>query len=266
MEIKKDGIDGGNGFDWGKTSADYAEYRDIYPQEFFHRIAERGLCVSGQSVLDVGTGTGVLPRGMYRYGACFTGIDIDDSQIRHARSLAARLGQSTDYITSSVEEADFPDKSFDVITACQCFIYFDYSKAAPVMSRLLKDNGRLVFLWMAWLPFEDGIAMESENLILKHNPRWTGCRARICPIELPDIVYRFFDKEFSEEYRLPVHFTRDSWHGRVKACRGTGASMPPEVLARWEEEHKAFLAAQPEEFDIAHYAAVLILRKKTPVI
>ena len=29
--IKKAEIDNGRGFDWGRTSQDYAKYRDIYP-------------------------------------------------------------------------------------------------------------------------------------------------------------------------------------------------------------------------------------------
>lgn len=60
-------IDGRKAFDWGKTSEDYAKFRDIYPQEFYDRITNRGLCVSGQNVLDVGTGTGVLPRNLMFY-------------------------------------------------------------------------------------------------------------------------------------------------------------------------------------------------------
>lgn len=31
-------IDQGKDFDWGKTSKDYAKYRDIYPQEFYDNI------------------------------------------------------------------------------------------------------------------------------------------------------------------------------------------------------------------------------------
>ena len=52
-------IDNGKGFDWGRTSEDYAKYRDIYPKEFYDRILSRGVCVNGQKVLDIGTGTGV---------------------------------------------------------------------------------------------------------------------------------------------------------------------------------------------------------------
>ena len=50
--MKKNNIDGGNAFDWGKTSKDYAKYRDIYPNEFYKRIVDLGLCVKGQNVLD----------------------------------------------------------------------------------------------------------------------------------------------------------------------------------------------------------------------
>jgi len=56
-------IDKGKPFDWGKTSDDYAKYRDIYPQEFYEYILNLGLCKDGQKVLDIGTGTGVIRGG-----------------------------------------------------------------------------------------------------------------------------------------------------------------------------------------------------------
>ena len=68
VKITNKNIDAGNAFDWGRTSKDYAKYRDIYPSVFYEKIAERGLCVANQRVLDLGTGTGVLPRNMYTYG------------------------------------------------------------------------------------------------------------------------------------------------------------------------------------------------------
>ena len=46
MSITNRTIDGGKAFDWGKTSEDYAKYRDIYPQEN-HRpqiMCERSKC------------------------------------------------------------------------------------------------------------------------------------------------------------------------------------------------------------------------------
>ena len=51
MNIQKSDIDGGKPFDWGKTSADYARFRDIYPAEFYEALTSRGLCTAGQQVL-----------------------------------------------------------------------------------------------------------------------------------------------------------------------------------------------------------------------
>ncbi len=39
MRITNRDIDGGKPFDWGKTSLDYAKFRDIYPKEFYQNIA-----------------------------------------------------------------------------------------------------------------------------------------------------------------------------------------------------------------------------------
>ena len=76
MNIVVGNIVRGKPFDWGRTSQDYAKYRDIYPPEFYEKLVKLRLCTDGQRVLDLGTGTGVLPRNMYRYGAKWTGIDI----------------------------------------------------------------------------------------------------------------------------------------------------------------------------------------------
>lgn len=81
MEITNKNIDSGKPFDWGKTSLDYAKFRDIYPKKFYQKIIDRQLCFSGQSVLDIGTGTGVLPKNMYPYGAKWTAADISENQI-----------------------------------------------------------------------------------------------------------------------------------------------------------------------------------------
>lgn len=98
---------------------------------------------------------------------------------------------------------------------------------------MLKSNGRLLVLCMEWLPFEDKIAGMSEELV--HH----------------------------EEWKLKVHFTRESWNGRMKACRGIGASLTPEEIENWELEHLRMLRENaPEEFDVLHFAAMAELRKK----
>ena len=263
MEIINKNIDGGKAFDWGKTSSDYAKYRDIYPPLFFQRVADRGLCVKGQRTLDLGTGTGVVPRNMYRYGAEWVGSDISENQIAQAKILAENSGMKIDFIVSSAEDIDFPDESFDVITACQCFFYFDYDRVIPRLARLLKKGGRLVILFMAWLPDEDAVAGESEKLVLRYNPDWTGGGYTRKPVFVPEIAGEFFDTEAVEGYDIMVPFTRETWNGRMKACRGIGASLDPEEIEKWEKEHMELLERiAPPSFEVLHHAAMTILRKK----
>ena len=260
MNTVKQNIDGGKAFDWGKTSKDYAKFRDIYPQEFYNKIIERKLCVDGQTVLDIGTGTGVLPRNMYRYGAKWIATDISEKQIEQAVLLSK--GMNIDYYAMPAEDLQFPDSSFDVITACQCFWYFDHERIVPNMYRMLKPNGRILFLSMAWLPFEDRIANASEALVLKYSPDWSGARETIQPIFIPECYKEKFELVYHEEYHINVHFTRESWNGRMKACRGVGASLTEEEINAWEQEHIKLLSEiAPDEFDILHYAAIAELKK-----
>ena len=263
MAIKDSRIDAGKAFDFGKTSEDYAKYRDIYPEEFYKKIVDRGLCVKGQSVLDIGTGTGVLPRNMYKYGAKWTGTDISPEQIEQAKELAETENMQIDFRSVSTEQIDFAKDSFDVITACQCFWYFDHDKVVPKLAELLKKEGKLLILYMAWLPYEDEIAGKSEELILQYSPDWSGAGETKQPISVPDIVNEYFVMDDHEEYYLKVPFSKELWHGRMKSCRGVGASLSDEQLKMWDKEHRELLdRIAPEEFEVLHYAALLVLKKR----
>lgn len=261
--ITVNGIDNGKEFDFGRTSADYSRYRDIYPQEFYQKIADRGLCIKGQKVLDLGTGTGVLPRNMYSYGAEWTGTDISENQISEARRMAEECGMNIDFRAVSTENIDFPDETFDVVTACQCIWYFDQKKLGPQLKRIMKKDGSFLVLYMAWLPFEDKTAGKSEEIILKYNPSWTGCGEKRKPLWISDELQETFDIVYHDEYDIMVPFTRESWHGRMRTCRGVGGSMDAETLKKWDAEHmQMLLESTHEQFNILHYAAIAQLKIK----
>ena len=261
MIIKDKAIDGGKEFDWGRVSTEYAKYRDVYPHEFYQRILDLGLCKAGQKVLDIGTGTGVLPRNLFKYGAEWVGTDISVEQIQQAIFLSEGMG--IDYYATATENIDFPSETFDVITACQCFWYFDHNKVMPNLYRMLKHNGKLLVLYMAWLPYEDEIARKSEDIVLKYSPQWSGAGEKMHPIQIPDCYNLKFDIVHHEEYFLNVHFSRETWNGRMKACRGVGASLSKDELKEWEAEHMKMLSeTAPEEFDVKHYAALAELQAR----
>lgn len=142
-------IDNGKPFDWGKASLDYAKYRDIYPQEFYQKILDRKLCIKGQSILDIGTGTGVIPRNMYQYGAKWTGTDISENQIEQAKKLSKDM--DIEYYAVATENIDFSEDSFDVITACQCFFILTMKKLCQSFTAYLnKTEESLFYIWRGY--------------------------------------------------------------------------------------------------------------------
>lgn len=256
-------IDSGKAFDWGKTSEDYAKYRDIYPEEYYKAIASYGLGVKGQKCLDIGTGTGVIPRNMYKYGAEWTGCDISENQIIMAEKLSEKEGMNIKYFPQATEDLNFPPESFDLITAAQCFMYFRRETALPKIAGLLKKGGIFLVLYMAWLPDKSEITKMSLESVKKANPSWNGGQTFERPLDFNDYTYSIFDMAFHKEFYVDVPFTRESWNGRVKACRGIGASLSPEEIDVWEKEHMSMLERiMPAETKIPHFVQMAGLKVK----
>ncbi len=187
-----------------------------------------------------------------------TSMGQRENQIEQAKSLSKDM--DIEFHVVSTEDINFSDNSFDVITASQCFWYFDHETVAPKFYRMLKQ-GEAFLAYMAWLPFEDEIAEASEKLVLKYNPNWSGAGETKHPIDIPDCYKANFEPAYQEEFTLRIPFNRESWNGRRKACRGIGASLTEKEISMWEQEHMALLEQiAPNEFDILHYAAIAELK------
>ena len=61
--------DGPREIDWGKTLGDSSDFRPGPPMSFYERLPAFGIGLKGQSILDLGTGTGVLARQFARQKA-----------------------------------------------------------------------------------------------------------------------------------------------------------------------------------------------------
>lgn len=244
--IQQNDIDHGKAFDFGKTSAAYAAYRDIYPPALYDRLRAFGVAADGTAWLDLGTGTGVLPKNLYNPKARITGVDIAAEQIAFAKKEAAEHGWEIQYLVAPAESTGLPERSFDTVTAAQCFWYFDREKMRTELKRLLKPGGRFIKIVMDW-ELSDPIAAQSIGLVQAMNPQWTGGKG----VGL-DIYDDLFPGRQTETFYADLPFTREQWHGRMCACRGTLASMDEETFRAWETAHLRFLQTQPERFTVRH--------------
>lgn len=256
--------DGGRLIEWGRTSADYAEHRPNYPDEFYQRLAERGIGIPGQAILDLGTGVGFLAQRFAEQGANVVGIDVDAGQLAVAEQRAAAANVKVEYRVAPAEETGLAASSFDVVTASQCWLYFDKERACREVIRLLRPGGRLMTCHFCWLPLVDETTRLTEQLVLKFNPNWTGGGFDgNVPRELRWAKPYFVDDGFFV-FDADIPFTRESWRGRFRACRGVGASLSPEEVAAFDAELAALLEEiVPPAFTVVHRIDCHILRSAT---
>ncbi len=240
------GVDSGKAFDFGRTSEVYAKYRDIYPPELYQNLYALGVGRIGTSWLDLGTGTGVLPLNLYMYGAKIAGTDISAAQISAAEAAAAEKDANIRFLVSSAESLPFADGAFDCVTAAQCFWYFERNKAIAEIRRVLRPNGLFVKVYLTY-SLKDPVARRSYQLTKRLNPAWssgsTGYR---------DVYDHPFPGGKVQVMDCDLPFTRETWHGRMCACRGTLASMDERTFALWDARHRKMLETCPETFTVRH--------------
>jgi SAM-dependent methyltransferase len=246
-------VDGGNVIDWGKISGDYSQFRAGPPPSFYARLAALGVGLPQQVILDLGTGTGVLARQFARQGATVTGIDISEPQIAAARQLAAAENLPLEFLVGQAESLPWQRAAFDVATANQCWLYFDKSKTVRELFRVLKPGGWLVTSHFCWLPRLDTIAWQTEELVLRFNPNWSAADWSGNIPACPKAQEPFFDVRAMFFYDEPITFTREAWRGRIRACRGIGASLSAERVAEFDAAHDELLRRiAPDEFAVLH--------------
>ncbi|MDR3415665.1 MAG: class I SAM-dependent methyltransferase [Nevskia sp.] len=238
-----------SGTDFGRTAGDYARHRAGFPRSLFARLRERGVGIPGQRVLDLGTGTGSLARGFARAGSLVTGLDIAPQLLEQARALDRAEDLQIEYRVARAEATGFGDGQFDLVSAGQCWHWFDRPRAAAEVRRLLRRGGQVLIAHFDWLPLPGNVVAATEALILKHNPAWhlaggTG----IYPRWFGDLRQAGFDDLESFSYDETVTYSRESWRGRIRASAGVAASLPPERVVLFDQEHAEMLARGfPEE-------------------
>ncbi len=259
--VQRSEFDHGRDIDWGKTSEDYARFRPGPPPSLYKLLLSLEIGTPGQRVLDQGTGTGVFARQLAKQGCEVIGTDISLDQIKMAKQLSSQEKLGTiEFVISPAEINPFESASFDLITASQCFYYFDLKRWIPEAKRLLKPGGRVVITFFQWLPLEDEISGATEKLVLKHNPDWTAHSLDGKVSQFEDWFLREFRQVALLVYDEEIEFTREVWRGRIRALRGIGASLSPEAVAKFDLEHDELLKNKyGDRFIIPHRVVTRVL-------
>lgn len=113
--------------------------------EYVDSVLRRlGIDPAGRSALVVGSGRGLLARGLAGLG--LTVVALDPSPEATAMAREAGAAEAVEYATASAEDPGLPDASFDVVFYADTFeIIDDLDRVVAHAARLLRPDGVLFY-------------------------------------------------------------------------------------------------------------------------
>jgi ubiquinone/menaquinone biosynthesis C-methylase UbiE len=115
------------------------------------RLVKHANVHAGQSVLDVGCGTGVVAVTAARIGAHVKGLDLTPALLERARENAQLAGVKIDWHEGDVENLPFDDSGFDVVLGQFGHMFVPRPEIATAeMLRVLRPGGTIAFA--TWPP------------------------------------------------------------------------------------------------------------------
>jgi ubiquinone/menaquinone biosynthesis C-methylase UbiE len=127
----------------------FAKYYDTFINKIFRKtykdiieniVSDLDL---NQNVLEIGTGTGIIPFSIYSKVSFIIATDISPAMIRVANQrLVDSKIKNIDFQIQDSYSLTFPDKSFDIVIASNLFhILYEPEKPINEVKRVLRDNG-----------------------------------------------------------------------------------------------------------------------------
>lgn len=130
---------------WRKRSSDWASIQEPTGNSGYEHALKVLKIKTGQTLLDVGCGTGYFSDLANKQGADITGIDASEEFIKQARKRNTNIKFST----GEMEDLPFNDSTFDFVCG-----FYSYQYAANIKNalsegkRVLKDKGKLaIMIW-----------------------------------------------------------------------------------------------------------------------
>jgi len=236
---------------FGRAAEVYERARPSYPPDAIDWLLARTDVGEGDTIVDLGAGTGKLTRLLAPSGARVIAIE----PIPEMRAL---IGVG-DVMDGTAEAIPLADGSAALVTVAQAFHWFDLDRALPEIHRVLRSDGSLVLVWNM-RDLEDPVQRGVEDLLAPVRGRRVAAQ-REGRWRAPLAESPLFGELETAEFRFEQWFTVEDLVDRVRSTSFV-AAMTDEERRPLLDDVRALVAGHDEPFSYPYVTEVLITPRR----
>ncbi|HKK28578.1 MAG TPA: class I SAM-dependent methyltransferase [Gemmatimonadota bacterium] len=156
---------------------DYVRSRPDYPAAAIDFVVEEAALPPGATVVDVGSGTGLLARPFLERGFRVVGVE-PNGPMRAAGAQELAGFPRFRSVGGRAEATGLAEGIADLVTAGQAFHWFDPEAARREFARILRPGGGIALVWNERRTRGTSFLEGYEALLERHCPEYDAVRRR----------------------------------------------------------------------------------------
>jgi SAM-dependent methyltransferase len=121
----------------------YERFRAPYPVAFFEKVAGALAITPATSLIDLGTGPGLLALGFAPFAGAITAVDPEPGMLALARQAATRTGREIRFIEGTTETLPADIGPFDLVTIGRALHWMEPVATKAVLDRIVALGGAI---------------------------------------------------------------------------------------------------------------------------
>lgn len=230
----------------------YAKYRPTYPEKCIESIIKRTGISNGDSIADIGAGTGIFTKLLFRNNYALYAVERSKDMFNELKKLSYHKFKIKN---APAEQTGIDSKSIDLIVVAQAFHWFNKAKFKEECIRILKNNSNVVLIWNQ-IDYSIDVGIEIAKLV---EERTSGE-----PLYLIDLKS---DNSIVDGFYKDNIYTKEIFNNEMKVTKeqfiGNYLSKSFSPTIKEDNEYKAYVNKLENIFDRFSENNLLVIPQNT---